>query len=77
MYKIIVVVAIMLLPSITLAFDRDVMATRLHLNAEFKSTGQTVAERIIELDRIKSEINYKLTLNQFDVELIFFQRNGN
>ncbi len=73
MYKIIIVVAIILLPSITLAFDRDVMASRLHLNAEFKSTGQTVAERIVELDKIKSEINYKLTLKPFDVELIFFK----
>jgi hypothetical protein len=71
--KIIIVFIMILSPVVSFSLERDAIETKLYIDSTFKRSGQSIEERVIELDKIKFEINKELELNEFDSELLFFK----
>jgi len=61
------------LSKISFGLDREAIEAELYLGSNFKKTGQTIVERIDELDKIQSEIDSELVMYPRDPELLLFK----
>ncbi|WP_396589158.1 hypothetical protein [Bermanella sp. R86510] len=73
MMKLTVIALLMFVSTSSLAFDREAIESRLYVASNFKSSGQTVGDRIEELDKIQSEIDFELEKGTIDSELLFLK----
>lgn len=71
--KLTVIALLMFVSTSSLAFDREAIESRLYVASNFKSSGQTVGDRIEELDKIQSEIDFELEKGTIDSELLFLK----